>query len=214
MVGDNGGGSNYYQSTTINFTAPTNSIAFNYDPAVFTPPRPLVNTLNLTSGGADTVAGALFQLGTLSFTNGMWFPQAEIGFRLTTHSADASLDGKILDATLRVVSVSTDGSNPYDEADFVFVVGRGELGSMRVFDRFYQPPGDPGFTGEFALMGHVGSLVLDGFESLNPAGFTDPSIEPELVPEPSSALLLLGTGAMVLLRRRRTLRTQERSAKL
>ena len=196
VVGDNGA-IPFYASETINFTTPTTSLVFNYDLTTF--PTALVNSFQLTPGGADVAPGQPFRLSTFTFTNGFWFPQAEVGFRLTTHSADLALDGKTFDGTLRLISVSTDdGSDPYAEADYVYVRELPSLGSMRVFDKFYQPPGDPGFSGDFAINGYIGSLVLTGLDSVNAAGFTNPSIEPQLVPEPSSiSLLMVGLIAFV-----------------
>ena len=90
--------------------------------------------------------------------------------------------------------------DPYAEADFFYLVGRTDLGSARVFDRFYQPPTNPGYSGSFEFKGYIGSLVPTGFVALNSAGFTDASVQPGLsnpIPEPgTSAMLLAGLGLL------------------
>jgi len=181
-----------YWSNTVDFgPAGVSRLDFNY-----ATPNALVNTFDFLPGSADVQRGETFTLGTFKFINGQWWQEADIGVRLTTHSADAALDGHVLAATLHLTSNSAPSFpwDPYLEADMVYVAGRPDLGSMRVFDKAAQPAGNPGFEGLFAFDGYVGSLVLSDLRSINAAGFTDASIAPALaqVPEPGGLALVLG----------------------
>jgi len=200
------GAINYYQSNTLTFGVPTSSVDFTYGPAGFTTPFPLNNNFSLAGGGGDvTAAGQDFSLGTFSFTNGQWYPFADVGFLLTTQSSDPAFNGHTFSGFLHLTS-NTGNGTAASEADFfdVTVDGMPIAGGNRawVYEEFIQPPGNPGFTGSFALMGHIGSLDPTVFVSLNSAGFTTPFAAP--VPEPDSyAILLAGLGLLGFAARRR-----------
>jgi PEP-CTERM motif len=211
VVGTNGA-IDYFQSNTLSFAGPTTSVDFSYGQAGFTPPLPRPNNFSFVGGAADVVAGQDFALGTFSFTNGQWYPQADVGFLLTTHSSDAALDGHTFAGFLHLVSTSPEDGIPEDEADYFYVTelnGQPVAGinSARVYETSIQPPGNPGNVDSFALMGHIDSLVPTGFVSLGGAGFTNASLEPALaaaVPEPESyAMLLAGLGLLQFVVRRR-----------
>jgi hypothetical protein len=211
VVGNNGA-IDYFQSNTLTFAVPTTSFDFSYGQAGFTPPFPLVNNFSFDSGAADVVAGQDFALGTFSFTNGQWYPIADIGFVLTTHSTDAALDGHTFAGSLHLVSTDPGDGIPEDEADYFYATelnGQPVAGinSARVYEPSIQPPGNPGNVGSFALMGHIDSLVPTGFVSLNGAGFTNSSLEPALalaVPEPENlSILLAGLGLLHVVVRRK-----------
>ena len=211
VVGNNGA-IDYFQSNTLTFATPTSSVDFRYGQAGFTPPLPLLNNFTFVGGAADVVAGQDFSLGTFSFTNGQWYPQADVGFMLTTHSTDAALDGHTFAGFLHLVSTSPEDGVPADEADYFYVTelnGQPVAGmnSARVYEPSIQPPGNPGNVGSFALMGHIDSLVPTGFVSLNGAGFTNASLDPALaqpVPEPETySILLAGFGLLHAAMRRK-----------
>ena len=196
-------------SDPVYFTLPTPRIDFNYDLAFC--PTCQVNRFEFTPGAADVVLHQEFQLGTFSFTNGQWFPQADIGFRLTSHSTDPALNGHTFEGTLRL-AVNQDLTLPFDpfeEADFFYVVERPDLLANGVFDLFRLPPGiaPPGNVGLFALDGKISSLIPTGFRALNDNGFTNRSIQPgplNPIPEPETyALLLAGLGLLGFAARRR-----------
>jgi hypothetical protein len=195
----------YYVSNPVNFTTPTTRLDFIYDPDPIKAFASNSFEFISTPGGADVVAGQTFQLGTFRFTNGQWHPQADIGFRLTTSSQDLALNGQIFEGTIRLISNSdtTPPFDPADEADFFYIVERSDLGSVRVYDSFRQPPGNPGSVGEAAFTGFIGSLIPTGFEALNGATFTNPSVLSgplQPVPEPATyALMLAGFGLMGLI---------------
>ena len=188
-----------FLSNTVYFPAGTTSIDFNYDRSV-TPW--LVNSFAFTPAApADVTLGQVFQLGTLSFTNGQWYEQVDIGFLLTTHSWDHALNGHTFAGTLRLISTSPLDQDPYAQADYFWLLERPDLGSMRVFDLCCQPSGHPGNVGDFAIYGKIDSLIPTGFVALNGAGFTDPSIEPGLAGSPvpeSGTLTLFGIGIGLL----------------
>jgi hypothetical protein len=193
-----------FLSDPVLFAAGTTHVDFNYDRTV-TPS--LVNSFDYIAGPPASVnVGDTFQWGTIRFTNGQWWEQADLVFRLTSHSSDSGLNGHVLWGTLQLVSVSAvptfidPGADARAEADYFFMLERPDLGSMRVYDQFRQPPGNPGFSGDFAIDGRIGSLIPTGFVALNGAGFTDPSVQPGLsgssVPEPGTSTLL-GIGLLL-----------------
>jgi hypothetical protein len=99
--------------------------------------------------------------------------------------------------------------DPYEEADFFYVMERPDLGSARVFDLYRLPPGitPPGNVGLFGFKGEIGSLIPTGFVALNDAGFTTPSIQTgplNPIPEPGTyAMLFAGLGLLGFLSRHR-----------
>ena len=204
-----------YTSNPVIFSSPTTRLDFIRNPPI-TPGVWPVNAFEFipNAGSSDVVSGQTFSLGTFRYTNGQWFPRADIGFTLTTHSAEPSFDGITLSGTMRLISTSVGDVapfNPYDEADFFYLLDNPSLGSARVFEaaNFHtslQPSGNPGNTGDFALTGFIGSLHPNGFVPLNAAGFTTRSIvggpvdlstiHPP-IPEPESyAMLLAGLGLL------------------
>src|SRR5690348_11736919 len=90
VVGNNGA-IDYFQSNPVTFGGPVSRLDFTYDPTL--PFHPLPNALELFSNSADVAVGEDFTLGTVRFTNGQWFPEADIGITLATRSTDAALDG-------------------------------------------------------------------------------------------------------------------------
>lgn len=215
-----------FASNPVIFSNPTTRLDFTRSP----PGTPGVWPMNgfefiPNAAPSDVVPGQTFTLGTFRYTNGQWMPQADIAFSLTTHSAEANLDGITFSGTMRLISTSVGNDPPfnaYDEADFFYLLGNPALGSGRVFeagnfDPSLQPSGNPGNTGDFAFTGYIGSLHPNGFVPLNAAAFTTSSIaggplDPATitlggtppVPEPSSwAMLLAGLGALGLGARRR-----------
>jgi hypothetical protein len=213
VVGNNGA-IDYYESNTLHFAVPTTSLDFSYGQAGFDPPFPLVNGFGFAGGGADVVAGQNFALGTFSFTNGQWYPQADVGFLLTTQSADPALNGHTFSGLLHLVSTSPDDGIPADEADYFYITDVNGLpiagaNSARVYEEFIQPSDNPGNTGSFALMGHIDSLIPTDFVSLGGGGFTNASLQPVLaVPEPDVyAMLLAGLAALHFVARRRKSRS-------
>ncbi len=193
-VGQNSGGTDYFLSDPIVFPggSDTTRLEFAYDD----PPN-LTNVFEfIPATGLDVSVGDTFQVGTFRFTNGQWFPQLDMGFTVTTHSADAALDGHAFSGTLRLISNSTDGTDPHAEADFFYFLERPDLGSCRVFDLAFQPAGNPGNVGTCAMDVRIGSLIPTAFSATSPAAFTNASTAPgpvNPVPEPG-VLGLLAVG--------------------
>ncbi len=205
---------NYYQSNTVNFAAPTTSLTFNYNPNLHLLPNSFEFIAN--AAPTDVNIGDLFQLGTLRVTNGLYYPNTDIGITLTTHSDPqlTRVNNQTFSGTIRYQSISSSilhdsAGNPYidpvAEADHFYFLpgtGMGIIGDARVYDLYYQPAGNPGNVGVFALYGHIGSLDLDSLVALS-GGFTTsttgeavvnpvfPGAAP--VPEPGT-MLLLGSG--------------------
>lgn len=216
----------WFTSNPVTFSGSTTRLDFTSSP----PGTPGVWPMNgfefiPNAAPVDVVLGQTFTLGTFRYTNGQWRPQADIAFSLTTHSGDDNLDGFTFSGVMRLISTSVGDIapfNPYDEADFFYLLGNPALGSARVFeaanyDPSLQPPGNPGNTGDFALTGYIGSLHPNGFVALNAAGFTTPSVvggpvDPSTItpggtppiPEPETyAMMLAGLGLLGFAVRRR-----------
>ncbi len=161
----------------------------------------LTNAIEYTSNPAANVSlGQIFNLGYFTFTNGLWFPQADIGFTLTTHSSDVLFNNHTFSGTLEMRSVS-DSGNPVSEADFIYVIGKDglALGSCRVYDLGFQPASNPGNVGLCGIAGKIDSLVLTNWVAQSDAAFVNSSVTDELapaataVPEPAT-MVLTGIG--------------------
>ena len=205
-------GNTYFMSKPVVFPTetPTTNIDFTYAAAGFTPPNPFPNAFTFTAAPeADVIVGETFQLGTFTYTNGQWFPEADIRFSLITSSRrDLALNGQSFLGTLHLVATEP-GIFPFvpdAEADYFYVLERPDLGSARVYEQNRQPPGNPGNVGSFAFNGRIGSLIPTGFVALDSAGFTNSSILPALDPVPEAetyAMLLAGLGLLGFMARRR-----------
>lgn len=167
----------------------------------------------------DAVVGQEILLGTLLFTNGTWFGDADFGFNLTIVSNDSALDGKTFSDTLHMSLTPNDFANhtPQENADFVYFANNTVLGSIRAYElqdtvdpcEVFKSPLVPGLTvcgnqASAQLFGVIHSLDPTRFE-LDPAtgGFFDAgvSLNPT-IPEPGTlALVLLGLLGLLLTRR-------------
>ena len=166
------------------------------------------NRISFTApaGPAQVNLGDTFKIGTIGYTNGGWYPYARIGLSITTSSPDATFDGHTFTGSI-IVAVSS--PNPFDPADYIanadyfYLMDLSgplvDMGSVRVYERAFQPPGNPGNTGTADLYARIGSLVPTRFE--NPSGgvFLSPSLEPIVsgVPEPETVAMLLAGLAVV-----------------
>lgn len=171
-----------------------------------------VNAIAFAPAPATTVVvGEEFMFGTLSLTNGGWFgsiplagggsyvyPESAFGFVLTTHSADAALDGHQFTGTVRFHVTATASSDPALDADYFYILERPDLGYVGAFESYNTPSGSN--TGTIALWGRIGSLVPTRFD--DPEGVVlAASLPAEPVPLP--AALVLALAPLTLLARRR-----------
>ncbi len=165
---------------------------------------------------AQTVLGTgranPFLLGTLTFTNGAFYPLSYVNFVLTTDSDDPAFDQAQLAGRVRLdVNVSTTNflipalrnRAALEEADYFTLESAAgqtysELGSVRVFDFNRCLTADPTApncnTGTVDVYGYIDSLHFDRFANPSGGAFLDASVTGALtpaVPEPGTALLLL-----------------------
>jgi hypothetical protein len=177
--------------------------------------------------GTATDNGTQFKLGTLTFTNGMFYPLAYFDFTLTTRSTDAKYDDHKFSGRINLSTNNTGADNnstdqgKMAEADYFTVSDLGgnllpSLGSVRVYDYSVCPSSVAGpacNTGSVDLIGYIGSLHLDSFANPTGGAFLNSSTGSVLnpgnsVPEPTSgALSLTGLiGCLAVIERRRARR--------
>ena len=160
----------------------------------------------------DVSPGNQFRLGTLTFANGLWTGNANIGFSivandLTTH------DSRQFDGYIHMVVTSPNTGTPQQNADYIYFVDTAgnpvvdpltlkPLPSIRAYELADSPTGSNTVTVD--LYGKFGSLDLTTIDNATGGGFLDVSLTPELGGPPSSAvpepetLALLGSGALSL----------------
>lgn len=218
--------------TRISTPISGNSVSFGYRAADIVQ-TPLLGNIFSFSAATSTVDGVgaanPFKLGSITYMNGGMYPLMFLDFVLTTHSTDARFDdhrfiGRVrLDTNISQLGYFPDPASPewasyvLDGADYFSVQDAGgqalaSLGSVRVYDWGVCPAGDPQDpacnTGSVDLIGHIGSLDLDGFANPSGGAFLNASTGPVLaasVPEPSAvALALLALSAAGAARRQRT----------
>jgi hypothetical protein len=202
-------GQSFNWSQTVVLPPDTTTVDFTY---VAVPPDSSVysaNNFSFAPGAEVSVdPGVPFTLGSISFTNGQWFYRTELGVHF---SATSLADGTVneFDDTLVLLSNSpTPPYTPQEQADYFYLAGHPELGSVRVFDSFSQPADNPGSTGTVDFIAQIGSLDPLAFRPTNSAAFVSDSLTPNpssVVPEPSTwTMVLIGLLVMATVAMRRT----------
>ncbi|HEY4956487.1 MAG TPA: PEP-CTERM sorting domain-containing protein [Caldimonas sp.] len=139
-----------------------------------------MDSLRLTD---SATADGVFEFGTLTLTNGIFFNQASFDVTFTTVSSDPLFNGRTFSDTISYVVTPNLGVNDLADADYIEVRNHPELGRVHV-DEAGSPLGN---TGTVELWGRVGSL--------DPLFFADPTggvaLDVTAVPEPSEWLLML-----------------------
>lgn len=208
------------QSKTVALAAGTTSVQFEYSDARGTAgANP--NVVSFTAASPAVVSkGDTFKIGTLSYTNGFWYPYASIGLSITTHSGVTALDGHTFTGNI-IVKVSS--PIPFDPTDYVANADYfylqdatgplSSLGSVRVYEKAFQPPSNPGNTGSVDLYAQIGSLIPRRFDNPSTGAFLSSSLDPIVssVPEPGS-YALFAAGLVALATRMRRARPSERAA--
>lgn len=215
LVQYGGGNTNdFYQSKTVSLASATTAVQFEYTDAVGYTPNP--NRISFAAAAsADVVLGQTFKVGTLSYTNGFWYPYANIGLTITTSSSDSTLNATFMGNIIVQVSAP----EPFDQtdyegnADYFYLQGQSgalaSLGSARVYEKHVQPPNKPGNVGTFDLYARLDgqNLIPVRFDNPQGGGFLSTSLQPVVttaVPEPETyAMLLAGLGLIGAIARRR-----------
>ena len=197
----------YAQSAVVPLASGTTEVRFEYTSQIgAVDANPNRISFTAPAGPVQVNLGDTFKVGTISYTNGGWYPYARIGLSITTSSPDATFDGHTFTGSI-IVAVSS--PTPFDPADYIanadyfYLMDLSgplvDMGSVRVYERAFQPPSNPGNTGTADLYARIGSLIPTSFE--NPSGgvFLSPNLEPIVsgVPEPETVAMLLAGLAVV-----------------
>ena len=195
----------YPQSQTVSLAPGTTSVQFEYTNGIGPDANP--NRVSFAAAGpAFVTKGDTFKVGTLTFTNGFWYPFASVGLSITTHSDVAALDNHSFVGNIVVKVSSPIPFDPADyeaNADYFYLEDAGgpltSLGSVRVYEKAFQPPSNPGNTGSVDLYAQIGSLIPKRFDNPSAGAFLSSSLDPITgsVPEPASYALLVAGLAVV-----------------
>jgi hypothetical protein len=201
----------YRQSVEVALAADKSKVQFEYTDGIGPAASPNVVAFQAV-GPATVEVGDVFKVGTISYTNGFWYPFARIGLRIDVSSDVAALNGHSFQGSI-IVAVSSPEPyvpEPVSNADYFYLEDAGgplsSLGSVRVYEAHVQPVGNPGNTGTVDLYARIGSLVPTRFDNPSAGAFLSASLQPlPAVPEPSTYALMLGGLALVggMARRRR-----------
>ncbi len=205
------------QSFEVALAPGTQQVQFEYTSFIGTA-NANPNRLSFTPAADAVVSvGQTFKIGTISYTNGFWYPAATVGISITTQSTDPTLNGKTFTGKVNVVTTNYNISvtDPVLNADFFYLSDASgpltSLGSVRVYEKTIQPAGNPGNVGSVDLFARIGSLIPTGFANPSGGAFLSPSIVPlSPVPEPSQASLLLAGLALCGIALRRGGKRQDR----
>jgi hypothetical protein len=163
----------------------------------------------VSSGENDAELGEEFLLGTLTYTNGIWFTDPEFSVTFTTSSLDPAFNNFTWTDTIHLeITTNLDTNTPEQNADFIHLVTLPTLGSIRAYELADTPINSNSVTVE--VYGTINSLHLTRFANATGGGFLDPGIDPQptptnTVPEPGTlALLSAGLAGLCLRRATRT----------
>ena len=227
------GGVAYDWSNTVNLATGTQAISFGYDQTISPTFRENAFSVAPASSTVVTTPGVNFDLASLSFTNGQFFKEAEVGLTFTAHEEQTGADFTFTDTALITSTSSPYIANPttvcpdsatnprhFDptaEADYFSLENNPGFGSIRVYEAVAQPCNNPGVTGGGVLSAHIGSLDPVGFSSVFGAAYADTSTTdtpsgispipttsaPEMDPTSAVSGLTLLLGGFLVLRGRR-----------
>jgi hypothetical protein len=181
------------------------------------PPDLAERTHNLirfvSSGEKDVAIGEPFVLGSLTFSNGIWFSAPTMTVTFRSSSSDPLFDDHTWPDVWRFrITNNLPSISPTRDAraDYIYLSTAPSFGSIRAYE-LNDPPGG-GNTVTVDIEGAIGSLDLLRFANARGAGFIDPSIDleptPRPVPEPDAwALLIMGMAFVGFVTRRKPHRT-------
>jgi hypothetical protein len=162
------------------------------------------NAIQFVSSGVQNVSlGQEFLLGTISYTNGIWFTDPEFSVTFTSSSTDRRFNNQSWHDTIHLgITPNLSSNTPAQNADFIYLTALPKLGSVRAFELGGSPSGN---TVTAALLGEINSLDLTRFANASGGGFLDPGIGLQPIPEPGTfALVATALAGLGWLKRRRS----------
>lgn len=163
------------------------------------------NFISFVSSGMNEVElGDKFLVGTITYTNGIWFTDPEFAVTFSASSSDPGFVQSFSSTVHLTITTNQTTNTASQNADFIYLTGLPSLGSVRA----YELNSGLGNTVTAELYAKISSLDLIEFANATGGGFLDPGIAlqptpPTEVPEPATlALLSLGLAGLRQIRRR------------
>lgn len=143
-----------------------------------------------------------FLMGTLAFTNGVWSSdRVNLSFNLTATSPDPAYSGydfEVSDVLVMKATANSPANTPAQNADYLYVAGLPQLGSVRAYELADSPSGSN--TVIVDVYGYLDSLHLGDFRNARGGGFIDASVEAQpvsQVPVPAAGWLVATAAGLV-----------------
>lgn len=165
------------------------------------------NRVSFTPGDSydvTTLPSGRFKFGTLTYTNGSWASVTDalvaLSYELTFTTGDATLDARYdfeYSGSLVVAATPNNAPTRESRADYVYLAGEEQLGSLRAYEL-----GDVNYvaganTVSVDIYGNLASVHFTDFANVRGGGFVNASVTDSLaaVPEPGTLSLALAAVA-------------------
>ena len=129
------------------------------------------NFISFVSSGVNEVElGNKFLLGTITYTNGIWFTDPEFAVTFSASSTDPGFVQSWSSTVHLTITTNQTTNTASQNADFIYLTGLPSLGSVRA----YELNSASGKHRDRGAYGKISSLDLIGFANATGGGFLDP----------------------------------------